>query len=93
MHPPPDAIQRYEYLDRASHWLLAIFFFLAALSGLAFFHPSMFWLTHLFGGGTWSRILHPSSLCSAGNREAGRSIEGSRSSMVSLMTAPRQLPR
>ena len=30
-----------------------------ALSGLALFHPSMFFLTHLFGGGPWTRILHP----------------------------------
>ena len=59
MHIPPTAIQRYDYMERASHWLLAISFFLAGLSGLAFFHPSMFWLTNLFGGGTWTRILHP----------------------------------
>jgi len=59
MHRPPGAIERYVYADRASHWLLAIFFFLAGLSGLAFFHPSMFWLTHFFGGGPWTRILHP----------------------------------
>jgi formate dehydrogenase subunit gamma len=32
---------------------------LLALSGLALFHPSMFWLTALFGGGQWTRILHP----------------------------------
>jgi formate dehydrogenase subunit gamma len=30
-----------------------------AVSGLALFHPSMFWLTALFGGGQWTRILHP----------------------------------
>jgi len=59
MHIPHDAIQRYTYIDRAWHWLLALFFFLAALSGLAFFHPSLFFFVHLFGGGTWSRILHP----------------------------------
>jgi formate dehydrogenase subunit gamma len=32
---------------------------LLALSGLALFHPSMVWLTALFGGGQWTRILHP----------------------------------
>jgi formate dehydrogenase subunit gamma len=32
---------------------------LLALSGLALFHPAMFWLTALFGGGQWTRILHP----------------------------------
>ena len=30
-----------------------------ALSGLAFFHPAFFPLTQLFGGGPWTRILHP----------------------------------
>ena len=34
-------------------------FILAALSGLAFFHPALFFLTDLFGGGPWTRILHP----------------------------------
>jgi len=59
MRAPPGAIERYVYAERASHWLLAIFFFLAGLSGLALFHPSLFWMTHLFGGGPWTRILHP----------------------------------
>ena len=30
-----------------------------ALSGLAFFHPAFWPLTQLFGGGVWTRILHP----------------------------------
>lgn len=52
-------IPRYTPSQRTSHWLLAISFFLAALSGLALFHPALFWLSGLFGGGTWTRILHP----------------------------------
>jgi formate dehydrogenase subunit gamma len=59
MPAPTDAIVRYTYVERVSHWLLAISFFLAGLSGLAFFHPSAFWLTNFFGGGPWTRILHP----------------------------------
>src|SRR5262245_65018538 len=59
MRTPHDAIQRYEYGDRVKHWTIAISFFLAALSGLAFFHPSMFFLANFFGGGPWARILHP----------------------------------
>jgi formate dehydrogenase subunit gamma len=59
MAAPPDSIARYTYGERASHWLLAITFFMAGLSGLAFFHPSMFWLTSLFGGGPWTKVLHP----------------------------------
>ncbi len=27
--------------------------------GLALFHPALFWLSNLFGGGPWTRILHP----------------------------------
>ncbi|MFP3569690.1 formate dehydrogenase subunit gamma [Paraburkholderia sp. SIMBA_030] len=52
-------IVRYTANERTNHWITAISFVLLALSGLALFHPSMFWLTALFGGGQWTRILHP----------------------------------
>lgn len=52
-------IARYNERERINHWILAIAFVLAALSGLALFHPSMYWMSSLVGGGTWSRILHP----------------------------------
>jgi formate dehydrogenase subunit gamma len=52
-------IERFKPADRANHWLTAITFILAALSGLALFHPAFFWLSNLLGGGTWTRILHP----------------------------------
>jgi formate dehydrogenase subunit gamma len=52
-------IQRYTEGERTNHWIVAITFVLAALSGLALFHPSMYWLANLFGGGPWTRILHP----------------------------------
>ncbi len=52
-------IQRYTEQERANHWVVGISFVLLALSGLALFHPSMYWLTNLFGGGPWTRILHP----------------------------------
>ena len=52
-------IQRYRDGDRMNHWFIALMFFLAALSGMAFFHPSLFFFTNLFGGGQWTRILHP----------------------------------
>jgi formate dehydrogenase subunit gamma len=54
-----DEIVRYRPSTRINHWIVAISFVLLALSGLALFHPAMFWLTNLFGGGTWTRILHP----------------------------------
>jgi formate dehydrogenase subunit gamma len=52
-------LQRYSDSDRINHWAVVILFFCAALSGLSMFHPSMFFLSALFGGGTWTRILHP----------------------------------
>lgn len=52
-------IVRYSAAQRANHWIVAITFVLLALSGLALFHPALYWLTNLFGGGPWTRILHP----------------------------------
>jgi formate dehydrogenase subunit gamma len=52
-------LQRYNAKERQNHWAVALLFVLAALSGLAFFHPSFFFLSNLFGGGSWARILHP----------------------------------
>jgi formate dehydrogenase subunit gamma len=52
-------IERYEASDRINHWLVAITFVVLAVSGLALFHPSMFFLSNLLGGGPWTRILHP----------------------------------
>lgn len=52
-------LKRYGDSDRINHWLIALLFILAGLSGLAFFHPSLFFFTNLFGGGPWTRILHP----------------------------------
>jgi formate dehydrogenase subunit gamma len=52
-------IQRYKDGDRMNHWFIALMFVLADLSGLAFFHPAFFFFVHLFGGGSWARILHP----------------------------------
>jgi formate dehydrogenase subunit gamma len=57
--PNPDRIIRYTAGTRINHWIVAISFVLLALSGLALFHPALFWLTNLFGGGPWTRILHP----------------------------------
>ena len=54
-----NAVLRYPAGVRTNHWLVAIAFVLAALSGLAFFHPALFWLSNFFGGGPWTRILHP----------------------------------
>src|ERR1700733_8065644 len=52
-------IVRYTAKERVNHWIVAMACVLAALSGLALFHPALFWLTNFFGGGPWDRILHP----------------------------------
>lgn len=52
-------LQRYNANERSNHWAVALLFVLSSLSGLALFHPALFWLSNLFGGGTWTRILHP----------------------------------
>ncbi len=44
---------------RINHWITAASLVLLALSGLALFHPSLFFLTGLFGGGQWTRAIHP----------------------------------
>ena len=59
MRRNPRDLQRYNASERVNHWIVGICFILLALSGLAFFHPAFFPLTMLFGGGTWTRILHP----------------------------------
>ncbi|HEU6454737.1 MAG TPA: formate dehydrogenase subunit gamma [Roseateles sp.] len=52
-------LPRYNAGERTNHWLIVLFFLCAGLSGLAFFHPGFYFLSGLFGGGTWARILHP----------------------------------
>jgi len=58
-HDPSKDLQRYNDLTRMNHWAIVFLYFGAGLSGLAFLHPSLFFLSNLFGGGPWSRILHP----------------------------------
>jgi formate dehydrogenase subunit gamma len=52
-------VGRYTTGARINHWLTACSLILLALSGLAMFHPSLFFLTHLFGGGQMTRLVHP----------------------------------
>lgn len=58
-HTSHSYIVRYRTPTRINHWIVAISFVLVALSGLSLFHPALFPLSNLFGGGTWTRILHP----------------------------------
>jgi len=54
-----DSLTRYSADVRTNHWLNALAFVLAAGSGLALFHPALYWFSNFFGGGPWTRILHP----------------------------------
>ena len=54
-----NAVSRYTTAARINHWITAASLILLALSGLALFHPSLFFLTHLFGGGQATRAIHP----------------------------------
>ena len=55
----PVVVSRYRGFTRANHWLTAVCMIVLLLSGFAFFHPSLYGLTNLFGGGQTTRWLHP----------------------------------
>jgi formate dehydrogenase subunit gamma len=55
----PVTVSRYTGPDRINHWITAASLVLLAVSGLALFHPSLFFLTELFGGGQNTRAIHP----------------------------------
>jgi len=56
---PKGTIIRATAFTRINHWTTATCFVLLVLSGLAMFHPLLFWLSGLFGGGQWARAAHP----------------------------------
>jgi len=60
VHPgKPVTVDRYTAAARANHWVTALSLVLLALSGLALFSPSLYFLTGLFGGGENARAIHP----------------------------------
>jgi formate dehydrogenase subunit gamma len=56
---PEGNVVRYATVTRINHWITAICFVLLTLSGLSMFHPIFFFLSALFGGGQWTRAVHP----------------------------------
>ena len=54
-----NVVARYTTAARINHWITAVSLILLALSGMALFHPSLFFLTNLFGGGQATRAIHP----------------------------------
>jgi formate dehydrogenase subunit gamma len=60
VHPGnPAKVDRYTAGARVNHWITACSLVLLAISGLALFTPALFFLTALFGGGQWTRAIHP----------------------------------
>lgn len=59
MSEEKNVVSRYTTAARINHWITAASLILLALSGLALFHPSLFFLTNLFGGGQSTRAIHP----------------------------------
>jgi formate dehydrogenase subunit gamma len=52
-------ISRFSFAERAVHWISALSFLYAALTGLALWTPALFWLSDVFGGGVAVRRWHP----------------------------------
>ena len=59
MKPTKHEIERFTVAERLVHWLVALSFLYAALSGLALWSPRLYWLAAVFGGGSTVRGWHP----------------------------------
>lgn len=59
MNYPRGTLIRNATGTRINHWITGGCFVLLVLSGLSMFHPMMFFLSELFGGGQWTRAVHP----------------------------------
>jgi formate dehydrogenase subunit gamma len=55
----PVTVDRYTAGARINHWITATSLVLLAISGMSLFHPSLFFLSYLFGGGDFTRFIHP----------------------------------
>ena len=56
---PDNTLVRNSTAARINHWFTGGCFVLLLMSGLALFHPALFFLSELFGGGQWMRAVHP----------------------------------
>ena len=52
-------IERFSFAERAAHWMAAISFLYAALTGLSLWSEHLYWLAAVFGGGETVRWGHP----------------------------------
>lgn len=56
---PHDEVVRYDFPERATHWVNALSYSYLLLTGLALFTPYLYWLAYVFGGGGTIRFWHP----------------------------------
>jgi formate dehydrogenase subunit gamma len=56
---PEGQILRYNFVERAMHWITAIAYVYCMVTGLAMFTPYMFWMGDVLGGGANVRFWHP----------------------------------
>jgi formate dehydrogenase subunit gamma len=54
-----DRILRYNFGERANHWIAGLSYIYCLVTGLAIWTPYLFWLTVLVGGGALARSWHP----------------------------------
>jgi formate dehydrogenase subunit gamma len=54
-----ELIRRYSFGERANHWIGALTYTLALVTGLAFWSPYLYWLAAIVGGGPTARFIHP----------------------------------
>jgi len=59
MTPSEPRIERFNFVERAVHWLVALSFLYAALTGLSLWSPRLYWLAAVFGGGSTVSRWHP----------------------------------
>ncbi|MEW5975847.1 MAG: formate dehydrogenase subunit gamma [Acidobacteriota bacterium] len=55
----PEQFERFTFSERMAHWMAALSFVYAALTGLALWSYSLYWLAGVFGGGPAVRWGHP----------------------------------
>ena len=54
-----ELISRYSFGERANHWVGALTYTFALITGLAFWSPYLYWLAAVVGGGPTARFVHP----------------------------------
>jgi formate dehydrogenase subunit gamma len=59
MRATDQKVPRFDPAERAAHWMAALSFLYAALTGLALWSHKLYWLASVFGGGVTVRGLHP----------------------------------